>query len=389
VKRKVRTTRVIRSRKLAEIGAIPVYRRSPFIVSYWLGKHLVFENFATRRRIAADPVTCMILDFFQNGRTLLDFFTRFQEYDLSSLRRSVNLLVKHSMLELYEEQRSFAGEAHEAWNQWNPAAGFFHFSTKDVDFEVESHRSFAFLQRLARLHPKPLPVKRYPSAKKVRLDWPSANSEFPRVLLSRRTWRKFSNNPVDLATLGALLGLTWGIQGWVDIPRVGPLVIRTSPSGGSLHPIEAYLLVRNVRGLRPGLYHYDSAAHRLALLRRGADSRQIVRYLGGQWWFGGASFVVFMTAVFGRTQWKYDYARAYRAVLMEAGHLCQTFCLTATWLGLAPFCTIAFNDSFIERKLGVDGISESVLYAAGAGMRPPDETQAHLGTMGARVRWRR
>jgi len=124
-------------------------------------------------------------------------------------------------------------------------------------------------------------------------------------------------------------------------------------------------------------------------LRRGASSRQVVHYLEGQWWFGGASFVVFMTAVFERTQWKYDYPRAYRAVLMEAGHLCQTFCLTATWLGLAPFCTIAFNDSSIERMLGVDGISESVLYAAGAGTRPSDETQAHLGTTGARVSWRR
>jgi SagB-type dehydrogenase family enzyme len=186
-----------------------------------------------------------------------------------------------------------------------------------------------------------------------------------------------------------LLGLTWGVQGWIDIPRVGPLAIRTSPSGGSLHPIEAYLLARNVRGLRPGLYHYDGAAHRLDMLRHGASSRQFVRYLEGQWWFGGASFVVFMTAVFERTQWKYDYPRAYRAVLMEAGHLCQTFCLTATWLGLAPFCTIAFKDSLIEQALGVDGVSESVLYAAGAGTRPPDETQAHLGTMGAQVRWRR
>jgi SagB-type dehydrogenase family enzyme len=79
--------------------------------------------------------------------------------------------------------------------------------------------------------------------------------------------------------------------------------------------------------------------------------------------------VVFLTAVFPRTQWKYKYARAYRAVLVEAGHLCQTFCLTATWLGLAPFCTMAFADTRIEEVLGVDGISESVIYAMGAGTR--------------------
>jgi hypothetical protein len=58
-------------------------------------------------------------------------------------------------------------------------------------------------------------------------------------------------------------------------------------------------------------------------------------------------------------------------VLLDAGHLCQTFCLLATWLDLAPFCTMALADSAIERALGIDGISESVLYAAGVGTRRP------------------
>jgi len=74
--------------------------------------------------------------------------------------------------------------------------------------------------------------------------------------------------------------------------------------------------------------------------------------------------------VFPRSQWKYEHSRAYRVVLAEAGHVCQTFCLTATWLGLAPFCTMALADSKIERALGMDGVTESVVYAMGAGVRP-------------------
>jgi SagB-type dehydrogenase family enzyme len=389
VNRHAGTSRASRSRKRGPSGTDLVYRRSPFIVSYWLGEDLVFENFAARQRITADPFTCTILDFFRNGRRLQEFFSNFQEYDLSSLRRSVSLLVEHSMLERSDGKRGLVSKAHDAWGAWNPAAGFFHFSTKDVEFEVDSDEGYGQLQRLARLQAKPAPVKRYSRARKVRLDWPKPDSEFAQVLVSRRTWRKFSRRPVDIKALGTLLGLTWGVHGWVRVPRVGSLAVRTSPSGGSLHPIEAYVFARNVQGLGPGLYHYDGAGHCLELLRRGANSRQIVRHLEGQWWFGGASFVVFMTAVFGRTHWKYDFARAYRAVLLEAGHLCQTFYLTATWLGLAPFCTIAFKDSLIERTLGVDGVSESALYAAGAGMPPDEETQAHLGTMGARVDWRR
>jgi SagB-type dehydrogenase family enzyme len=148
------------------------------------------------------------------------------------------------------------------------------------------------------------------------------------------------------------------------------VALKTSPSGGSMHPIEAYVLARNVKGLGAGFYHYSAADHRLELLKGEATSRDITRLLAHQWWYAGAGFVVFLTAVFARTRWKYDYARAYRAVLIEAGHLCQTFCLTATSLGLAPFCTMAFADSKIEKMLGIDGISEAALYAAGAGIPP-------------------
>jgi hypothetical protein len=59
---------------------------------------------------------------------------------------------------------------------------------------------------------------------------------------------------------------------------------------------------------------------------------------------------------------------AYRVVLLDVGHLCQTFCLVATWLDLAPFCTAALKDTLIEEDLGIDGIRESVLYIAGVGL---------------------
>jgi len=133
---------------------------------------------------------------------------------------------------------------------------------------------------------------------------------------------------------------------------------------------EVYVLATRVRDLPPGLYHYRSDAHRLELVREGASARQIVRYLPTQGYFGKAAALMLMTAVFPRVQWKYEFPRAYRVVLADAGHLCQTFCLAATWLGLAPFCTMALADSKIEADLGLDGVTESVIYAAGVGVRP-------------------
>jgi SagB-type dehydrogenase family enzyme len=95
-----------------------------------------------------------------------------------------------------------------------------------------------------------------------------------------------------------------------------------------------------------------------------------MRHYLRQPWFADCPALFVMTSVFERVRFKYPSPRAYRVVLMEAGHLGQTFCLVATWLGLLPFSTAAFADSAIERQLGIDGVDEGVLYAAGVG-RPP------------------
>jgi SagB-type dehydrogenase family enzyme len=166
------------------------------------------------------------------------------------------------------------------------------------------------------------------------------------------------------------------VQHWIRLPGLGRFALKTSPSGGALHPLEAYVLARRIAGVAPGLYHYAADTHQLELLKRGATRRQIGRYLPGQPWYRSAAAIVFFTAVFPRMQWKYEYSRAYRAVLTESGHVCQTFCLVATWLGLAPFSTLALADSRVERDLGLDGISESVLYAAGVGARPRGKSWA-------------
>jgi SagB-type dehydrogenase family enzyme len=354
------------------------YRRAPFLISYWRGEQLVFENFLTQRRVSASPLTSTILHFFGRDRLLRDLFAALSEYTPASLRKSVQILTRHSLLQRHGRKPQAGENELRAWSEWNPAAGFFHLSTKDLPFEADAAKEYRGLVRLAKTKPIPRPIKRYRSAQQVALPSPVVDSEFARILTERRTWRKFSKRAAGLPLLGHLLGLTWGVRRWVELPQIGAVAVKTSPSGGALHPIEAYVVARNVEGLGPGLYHYNTADHRLELLRRGAGSRQITDYLANQWWYGGAAFVVVMTAVFARTRWKYDYARAYRAVLIEAGHLCQTFCLTATSLGVAPFCTMAFADSKIEKALGIDGISESAIYVAGVGLRPENDKHAHL-----------
>ena len=105
----------------------------------------------------------------------------------------------------------------------------------------------------------------------------------------------------------------------------------------------------------------------LHVIRYGNIKRDAERYYANQWWTAQAAAVFIMTSVFERSMWRYKYSRALRSIYIEAGHLCQTFCLTATAMKLAPFCTAALSDSLIEQELGIDGIRESVLYMCAAG----------------------
>jgi SagB-type dehydrogenase family enzyme len=323
-------------------------------------------NYATGAFVRADPLASDVLDFFDRWRTIDRLVARHPSHSLSELRTMVNVLARRSLLVRRSSKENLRIANMEAWDGWNPAAGFFHMVTKDVPYVLDRAAERA---SRARTQGMPPPFKRYSGARTYPLPAVQTEDSFASVLRARRTWRRFSSRPLQLDDLGTLLGLTFGVQGWFQVSG-GRAPFKTSPSGGARHPIEAYVLVKNVKGLNRGAYHY--AADRHVLERLGAASRMgpVSRYLPTQSWFNSAAALIFMTAIFPRTQWRYGFARAYRVVLAEAGHLCQTFCLAATRLSLAPFCSMALADSRIEQDLDLDGISESVLYAAGVGTRP-------------------
>ena len=77
--------------------------------------------------------------------------------------------------------------------------------------------------------------------------------------MSRKTHRQFSKQKLPLDTVSQLLPLVWGVTGYRYSPRFGKLFHKTSPSSGARHPGEVYLMALRVKGLRAGLYHYQSA----------------------------------------------------------------------------------------------------------------------------------
>ena len=125
-------------------------------------------------------------------------------------------------------------------------------------------------------------------------------------------------------------------------------------------------MLMNVKGMERGVYHYSVRRHGLELLSREDPRRWMEGACGGQGWVSDAGAVFLSTSVLRRTAWKYDSARALRVIMHDVGHVSQTFCLVATWLGLGSFTTAALRDEVFEERIGLDYLEEPVFLLNGA-----------------------
>jgi SagB-type dehydrogenase family enzyme len=191
-------------------------------------------------------------------------------------------------------------------------------------------------------------------------------SELPRaplgeVVVHRRSQRSFQEQPVSLAQLSVLLQMGYGVTG----TGPGEVRFRSVPSGGALYPLDLYAATPAVSGLEERLHHFDPLRGCLELLGpvRRAQLAPLTPYPE---LVADASVVVFVTATFWRSRFKYG-QRGYRFALLEAGHVAQNLLLAATALGLASVPLGGFFDRQVNDLLGVDGLHEAALYVIPAG----------------------
>jgi putative peptide maturation dehydrogenase len=231
---------------------------------------------------------------------------------------------------------------------------------------------------LARLGPAP-PAETFTADLPIGLLRPSPGA-LDEMARRRATCRNFDpDRALDAHTLGAVLHRVYSACA-VDTVAGITVLKKAVPSAGGLHPVEAYLLVRRVTGIATGLYHYRPVDHALTLSRALTDEdagHLAGVFVANQAWFADAPVQVILAARFRRNFWKYrGHAKAYRAVVLDAGHLSQMQYLAATELGLGAFITAAVNEGDIEDAFGLDPMEEGVLAVTGFGHR--GRTMDHL-----------
>ncbi|MEU9114602.1 SagB family peptide dehydrogenase [Streptomyces sp. NPDC048483] len=177
------------------------------------------------------------------------------------------------------------------------------------------------------------------------------------VLEDRRTLRTHDDAaPLSVDQLGEFLYRCAGVR---KREGAGP-AFRPYPAGGARYELEIYPVVRHMKGLAAGLYHYDPFAHQLESLSGMTPEVQRMLATGAR--SGGMQeppqVLLVMSARFGRLMAKYE-AMAYALALKHVGVLTQVMYSVATAMGLAP-CALGAGDSeAFTAATGLDMFAES------------------------------
>jgi SagB-type dehydrogenase family enzyme len=168
------------------------------------------------------------------------------------------------------------------------------------------------------------------------------------TLNKRRSVRDYKKGPLRLEQISQLL---WAASG-------KNLYRRTVPSAGATYPLETYLVVGEVEGLEPGIYHYSYSSNSLERTKNQDIRNKLSQAALGQRMIEKASINIIIAADYGRTTSHYG-QRGIRYVHMEVGHVGQNISLQANALSLGAVMIGAFEDKEVK---GVLGIKEEPLY---------------------------
>jgi SagB-type dehydrogenase family enzyme len=218
-------------------------------------------------------------------------------------------------------------------------------------------------ERMAEFH-ESLPFEGYPT-----VGLPQSLMPLPlqldKAIVSRVSVRDLVPCMLNLETLSTLLHYAYGMTRENKNTTL-PRPFRVVPSGGALYPLEIFFHTAYVEGLRAGLYHYNPSKNRLCLLQEKNSSQTISEALVQSNFAFDACLIIFITAIFERSVFKYG-DRGYRFIFLEAGHVAQNVNLVAHALGFASVNIGGFLDRLVDDFLGLDGLTHSTVYIVAIG----------------------
>lgn len=193
------------------------------------------------------------------------------------------------------------------------------------------------------------------------------------LLKERESCRAYGEEAVSLKELSFLLWATQGVRRFAG--RAKQVTFRNVPSAGSRHPFETYLFIRNVEGLRPGIYHYLPLGHELEIWEEKADyAEELKEALNGQEFAGTAPVTFVWSVIPYRTEWRYG-LQSHKYMLLDAGHVCENLYLACEAIGCGTCAVGSYNQELLDELLGfapgpcAEADYEFAVYAASVGRK--------------------
>ena len=198
------------------------------------------------------------------------------------------------------------------------------------------------------------------------MDCPIEALDFKALLERRESVRKYSDQSLTLLELSYLL---WATQGIKELNEAKGFTRRIVPSAGARHPFETFLLINKVGGLKMGLYRYLAIENKLIQLKDDPEINTHITHGCLEQKQVKTSAVTFCwVADMARTYWRYS-ERAYRYILLDAGHVCQNLYLAAESVNCGVCAIAAYDDDLMNTALGVDGANQFTAYIASLGKK--------------------
>ena len=337
------------------------------------GENVVVYNYLLKQAVACPPQDIFWLLATSDWTDIDELCAMGPQDSLPEMRQTIEALVESGIL-LAEESETARLEA-EYTTGWElgSAAGLFHFTIMDNVYD-SYEEGVRYQQEKALTQPSPelLSLNGNGSIQLQRPDLSDENSVLA-TIERRRTRRNVLNEPISLAQLGDSLFAGLGINKFIKTPT-SVLPLKMTPSGGARNPYEAYVVVQNVKGLEPAVYHYSGVEH--SLMKIGPmPSEPLQNYVQRQEWADAMPAMILLVANLERVSWKYGDPNAYRVVMMEAGHIAQNIMLSCTGNGLTACPTAALNHREISNLVGIRKIAQTPVYALLVGKPGPNEDQ--------------
>lgn len=149
------------------------------------------------------------------------------------------------------------------------------------------------------------------------------------LIKKRRSVRDYNNNPIKLSELYNILRYTFGFRTWVDgIYGYKHFPVSYIPSSGGLAAVTNYILIRQVEGLKNGIYRYNRVKDCIEMISEGNPYYKLPEVIYGLDFAVSSSFSIFLCADLNKLAWKYG-ERSYRFAHMDTGIAAQNLHLIA------------------------------------------------------------